>query len=182
MCNGPKARRVVVVSALRPPLFIPMLSADAEHGHIMKFSYVRRRDFSHGVLPFIPSPLLFRTIRASWSDNDCLVIAGGTQWTFFLVPVQNRRQKWLAKGAAAANCWPRALQRERWQRRFATAFDLRFDHGDHRQLRRRAHLRNDLDQSRPRSGLLCGTRRRKCAALERMPCLFVRSSQVRCSF
>lgn len=52
-----------------------MLSADAEHGEIFRFS--PPRFIATADLPFIPPPLLFRTIRASWSDNDCLVIAGG---------------------------------------------------------------------------------------------------------
>jgi hypothetical protein len=32
---------------------------------------------SHGGFALHPPPLLFRTIRASWSDNDCLVIGDG---------------------------------------------------------------------------------------------------------
>jgi hypothetical protein len=42
----------------------------------VKLQFLAAALVSHGESPFIPRSLLFRTIRASWSDNDCLVMAG----------------------------------------------------------------------------------------------------------
>jgi len=44
MRNRPKAGCIVIVSALRPPLFNLVLSVDAEPGHNVKFSDFHRRD------------------------------------------------------------------------------------------------------------------------------------------
>jgi hypothetical protein len=68
MCNGPKAGRVMIVSALRPPIFNLMLGVDAEHGHNVKFSDSPRRD-SCGApdLPFI-SP------STAVQDYPCIVV------------------------------------------------------------------------------------------------------------
>jgi hypothetical protein len=74
-CNAPRARPSMAVSVLRPPIFYLMLWADAEDGRrwVLIPAAVPVR---YGDSPFIPRSLLFRTIRASWSDNDCLVMAG----------------------------------------------------------------------------------------------------------